>query len=219
MSFIDVLPDGERDRLRTTMGRRRFGRGEILFHEGDPVGAVHIIEKGHVLLRVSTPLGDLVTLTVLGPREALGVSGLLAEARSHIVTAVAVGPVRTRTIAASEFDRLRTLFPAVDHHLVDMLVGQQRHLMAFLLDSLFATAEVRLLRCLDMLCDMVGEANGDGGVRLAISQEDLALMAGTTRPTANRMLTAAQAEGLLTLGRGRVTVLDRQVLAAQAARP
>jgi CRP-like cAMP-binding protein len=217
-SFLDVLPEEVHQRFRTTMGRRRFGRGEVLFHEGDPAGTVHVIESGHVLLRLSTPRGDQVTLTVVGPREAVGVSGLLTEARSRIVTAVAVGPVRTRTITADEFDRLRREVPAVDHHLVDMLAQQQLHLMGFLLDSLFATAEVRLLRCLDMLCDMVGQADPGGGVRLAISQEDLALMAGTTRPTANRMLTSTQEEGLVSLGRGRVTVLDREALARRAAR-
>jgi CRP-like cAMP-binding protein len=218
MSFLDVLTDEERARLQATMGRRRFDRGEVIFHEGDPAGAVHIVEQGHVLLRLSTPLGDQVALTVVGPRESLGVSGLLAEERTRVVTAVAVGAVRTRTIPAAEFDRLRADIPAVDHHLVGMLASQQRHLMGFLLDSLFATADLRLLRCLDMLCDMMGEPDPAGGVRIAVSQEDLAIMAGTTRPTANRMLVAAQADGLVSLGRGRMTVLDREALARRAAR-
>lgn len=218
MSFLDVLTEAERTPVEATMGRRRFTRGEVIFHEGDPAGAVHVVERGHVLLRLSTPLGDQVTLTVVGPREALGVSGLLAEERTRVVTAVAVGDVRTRTIPAAEFDRLRAEVPAVDHHLVGMLAGQQRHLMGFLLDSLFATTDLRLLRCLDMLCDMMGEPDADGGVRIGVSQEDLAIMAGTTRPTANRMLVAAQSDGLVSLGRGHMTVLDREELARRSAR-
>jgi CRP/FNR family cyclic AMP-dependent transcriptional regulator len=34
-------------------------------------------------------------------------------------------------------------------------------------------------------------------------------MAGTTRPTANRVLRGAEQDGLIALGRGRITVLDR----------
>ena len=49
--------------------------------------------------------------------------------------------------------------------------------------------------------------------RLAtMTQEDLATMAGTTRPTANRVLHAGVEAGYLRLGRGRIEVLDAAAL-------
>jgi CRP-like cAMP-binding protein len=47
-----------------------------------------------------------------------------------------------------------------------------------------------------------------GPVVLPITQDDLASMAGTTRPTVNRVLKAAEADGLVALARGRIEVLD-----------
>ncbi|NCG23575.1 MAG: helix-turn-helix domain-containing protein [Actinobacteria bacterium] len=43
-------------------------------------------------------------------------------------------------------------------------------------------------------------------------QEDIAAMAGTRRQTANRPLKAAEAKGAVRIGRGRVEVIDRELL-------
>jgi len=55
--------------------------------------------------------------------------------------------------------------------------------------------------------DDLGKATGAGPLRLT---------AGTTRPTANRVLKDAESEGLIALARGRVDVLDRAGLARRA---
>jgi CRP-like cAMP-binding protein len=69
--------------------------------------------------------------------------------------------------------------------------------------------EKRVLRRLLALRDACGE---DDGVPLPFTQEDVASMAGTTRPTANRVLIRLRDDGLIELGRGRITVLDRAAL-------
>ena len=71
-SLFDLLPDDERRALLVSARRRRFARRETLFHEGDPGDSLHIIVSGLVVIRVTTPLGDVVTLTVHGPGESFG---------------------------------------------------------------------------------------------------------------------------------------------------
>jgi hypothetical protein len=44
-------------------------------------------------------------------------------------------------------------------------------------------------------------------------------MAGTTRPTVNRALQAAQSKGAILLGRGRIEVIEPSVLEQLAASP
>ena len=39
---------------RKQMTRRRFGRDEVIFREGDSGDTLHVIEKGRVLIQVST---------------------------------------------------------------------------------------------------------------------------------------------------------------------
>ncbi|MFP5488114.1 MAG: cyclic nucleotide-binding domain-containing protein, partial [Acidimicrobiia bacterium] len=41
--------------------RRRFRRGDIIFHEGDPAESLHLVDVGHVAVRMTTPSGDVAT--------------------------------------------------------------------------------------------------------------------------------------------------------------
>ena len=59
---------------------------------------------------------------------------------------------------------------------------------------------------------------GDSGpIEIPLRQDDLASMAGTTRPTANRVLRQLEDEGIVALRRGTLQVLDAAALAARAA--
>ena len=66
------LSDADRRAVAARMVRRSFRKGETLFHEGDPGDSLHLIEKGRVAIRPSTPLGEVVTLAILGPGESFG---------------------------------------------------------------------------------------------------------------------------------------------------
>jgi CRP-like cAMP-binding protein len=60
------------------------------------------------------------------------------------------------------------------------------------------------------------EVDRPGGV-LPITQDELAGLAGTTRPTVNRVLAEAADAGLVVLHRGRIELLDPATLAVRAA--
>ena len=73
-------------------------------------------------------------------------------------------------------------------------------------EALYYPVEVRLLRRLVEIADDWGWKNENG--RLELTQAELALMAGTTRPTVNRVLQKGAEQGILALGRGHVDILD-----------
>ena len=66
-------------------------------------------------------------------------------------------------------------------------------------------------RVVTLLLDETSE-NGD---MVRLTQSDLAANIGTTREVVARCLAGLQADGLIRLGRGRVTVLKRERLQAQ----
>jgi len=49
-----------------------------------------------------------------------------------------------------------------------------------------------------------------------VTQDDIAGMAGTTRPTVNKALKSAEELGMVSLSRGRITVTDRAALSRKA---
>ncbi len=212
-SFLDVLGEAERRSVLSSMHRRRFARGEVVFHEGDPGDAIHILDRGHVAIRVSTPIGELVTLTVLSPGEAFGEGALLSPDSRRTASAIALEPSETRALEGSAFERLRRDNPDVERILTQVLARQVRRLSQHLVEALYVPSETRILRRLVALSESY---HGEVDIVIPVTQDDVASMAGTSRPTANRVLKAAEQEGLLTVSRGRINIRNPQALASRA---
>lgn len=200
------IADADRRALWAIMRRCRFGRGEVIFREGDPADSLHFIVKGHVVVRVTTPAGDTVILRVMGRDELLGDYALMSDA-PRAATAVTLDAAETMVLHRDDFARLRREQPNVDQFLLDAALQEVRRLTAALVDALHVPAEQRVLRRLHEVAALwpVGEP-------LPLSQQDLAQLAGVTRQSANRVLAAAQADGLVSIGRGRVEVVDPAAL-------
>lgn len=208
--LLETLDEGDRRQLLATGRRRRFRRGEVIFHEGDPGDAVHVVLAGHVAIRTTTPLGDTATVRIIAPGEFFGELALLNPA-PRSATAAAVESAETLSIGHAQFDDLRRRLPHVTDLLVAVLSAEIRRLAAALQDALYLPADKRLWRRLVELADTYGE--GQGPAIVPLTQEELAQLVGVTRPTANRLLRDGEEAGAIVLTRGRITVTDRSWIA------
>lgn len=213
--LLDVLSAEERRRLLSLARRRRFRRGEVVFHEGDPGDTLHLIDKGHVAIRRTTPLGDVAMLLVLGPGEVFGELAVVAPAPRN-ATVSAVDSVETLAFHASVFDELRDTHPTVDRVLVQALVAEVRRLSSMLVEALYVPANKRIYLRLCDLAEIFAVPASDTPVAIPFTQEEVGQLAGTTRPTANRVLRAAEQAGLIQMSRGRIEILDRVGVAKRA---
>jgi len=95
-ALLDRVPADDVQRLLSIARRRKFERGEVVFHEQDPADTLHLIEKGRFAVRVSTPLGDRAILAVLGAGEMFGELALLGDEEDarRSATVVALEPAR-----------------------------------------------------------------------------------------------------------------------------
>lgn len=73
-------------------------------------------------------------------------------------------------------------------------------------------SEKRIYHRLIELARLFGRGAVDGPVVIPLTQEQLAQLAGTTRPTANRVLRAGEDRGIVRMTRGRVAGLDLDAL-------
>lgn len=212
--LLDQLSADDRRVLLSKMTRRSFRKHDTLFHEGDPGDTLHIIVKGHVAIRCSTPAGDVATLTVLGSGASFGEQALLSADAVRTASAVALEVVETRALHRNEFDVLRRTNPSVERFLTEALAAQVRRLSKQLVEALFVPADARVVRRVVLLADLY--ADGDGPVNVPLRQDDIASMAGTARPTANRVLKQLENDGLISLTRGCLEVLDLVALRRRA---
>ncbi len=96
--LLPSLSEVERREVLTLARRRRFRRGEVIFHEGDPGDTLHLIDRGHVAMRVTTPRGDVATLLVEGPGSHFGELALVSESGTRNSTVVALGATETLSL-------------------------------------------------------------------------------------------------------------------------
>jgi CRP/FNR family transcriptional regulator, cyclic AMP receptor protein len=213
-NLLAGLGEEERRQVLATARRRRFRRQEVLFHEGDPAEALHLIAAGRVAVYITTPLGRTATFALLGPGEAVGELALLSPSASRAATAIALEPTETLSLRRDQFEALRSTHPSVDRLLVELLAARVRRHDADLVEAFFTPAENRVLRRLARLADQYADAGGRAVIRL--TQDDLAGLTGTSRATVNRTLRGAQRQGILALRRGSVEIVDLDALRRRA---
>lgn len=208
------VPAEDARRVLAAAKRRTFARNEVLFHEGDPADTIHLIGKGRVAARITTPQGHMATLEVIGPGDFVGELALLRTDSIRSATVIALEPTETISIRKTDFDELRRQHPSVTDVLIQILAKRVRDLSGQLVEALFVAADVRVLRRLLALGTVYGDTQSP--VVVPLTQEDLAGLAGTTRATVNRVLRAEQQRGTVQLGRGKITVVDPGALARRA---
>jgi len=207
----------QRRLVESRMTRRTFAKGQTLFLEGDAGDSVYLLQRGRVAVQTSTPQGDVVTLTVLGAGESFGEQALIGSDARRTATVVALEACEARVLYRSDFDELRTQYPAVDRFLVELLAAHVRRLSGQVVEALYVPVEQRVIRRTLDLAELYApsrSAAASGVVEIALRQEDLATMAGTTRQTANKVLKQLEAAGIVSLERGRLVVHDRARLRA-----
>lgn len=212
-ALLSGIPPEQARLVLSLARRRRFGRREVVFHEGDPGDTLHLIESGHVAVRVTTPLGDTATLRVVGPGEHFGELAVVSPAPRN-ATIVALEPTETWALHRNEMNALRAKHPEVDQALLEAVVGAVRRMSQALLEALYVPVESRLMRQLTELAKTY-PADATGNIVIPLTQDDLAGLVGTTRPTVNQLLAKLVDRDLLRISRGKVTIINLPGLAAR----
>ena len=164
-ALLGGLSDADTRVVLASAHRRRFARGEVVFHEADPADTVHLVVEGRFAARRSTPAGDTVTFSILGPGDTFGELALLGSQPRRTSTVVALEPAVTLSLGFGEVERLRAAHPTVERQLVTMLAQRVSRLSDHLLEALHVPADERIVRRLLEICDryVVVESGRHGG--------------------------------------------------------
>lgn len=212
--LLDSLAPAARDEILASARRRLFARGEVVFREGDPADSLHLIDKGILAVQVSAPGGERLTLNVLTAGGFFGELALFhrGDAARRSATVLALVPAETLAISASAFATLRSAYAGVDELVVTALAQRVEDLSLRLLEALYTGVDRRVYRRLLDLVDVYPSATN--AIVVPLSQDDLAMMVGASRPTVNQVLQKLVSRGVISLGRRQITVEDLATLRA-----
>jgi len=222
--LADLGPE-ERRAVLARMHRRTFAAGEIVCHEGDLADTVHFVVEGRVVAWRTSDSGDVHAYAVMGPGQTFGELAMIRRDGRRTATVEAIEHTVTMTLSYVEFERLCGEHPEVNRLLLRLLAARVTRLTEALMEALHQPAEQRVVRRLAGLCDVYssrppatprspGSPSSHDAVPVLVplNQTDLAELAGVTRPTANRVLRRLEAEGVVELLRGRISVRDVDAL-------
>jgi CRP/FNR family transcriptional regulator, cyclic AMP receptor protein len=209
--FLAFIPTAEAERLLADARRRRFQRGDIVFHEGDAGNTLHVVTEGRFGVQTGTAEGERVMLQILAAGQVFGELSIFGPDRSRSATVVTIEAGETRALDADAVRALCDRVPEASRYFLRLLAERSVHHNTRLLEMVFVPAEIRVVRRIVELA-----ASFPDGIQL--TQEQVGEMAYTSRATVNKVLRAEEERGSLELGRGSVVINDVETLRERAAR-
>ncbi|MCJ2123757.1 Crp/Fnr family transcriptional regulator [Methylobacterium sp. J-077] len=208
--LLDALREPDRALIAPHLEPVSFDKGASVFHAGSDV--THITfpcDQTVVALIIATRDGRCAETATIGREGAVG--GIVSAGRVPASTEAVVqigGPMlRLDAERLQDAKRRSTEVRNLFARYSDCLLAQV--LQAAACNALHPI-EQRCLRWLLTLQDRIG------GDTLPITHELLASMLGVQRTYLTRILRTLQNQGLIRVGRGRITVLDRRAMSGAA---
>jgi CRP/FNR family transcriptional regulator len=195
---------------------RRFGHGEVITRQGDPVSALSLVASGVVRLSAVTRAGREIVVGLLGPGQVFGEAALLPDGArlGSLVEARAVGSATIVEIPAATLRTVIEGSPATGEELLRLVAARLYRTSAALEEALAQDVPARVSRRLRQLALDHGDSHAAGGVRLRVplTQDELARMVGASREAVNRSLGALASRGLVRTERRTFVIPDVDAL-------
>jgi CRP/FNR family transcriptional regulator len=193
---------------------RQFEAGTVVFREGDEGSTCYIVRSGRARAIREHPDGRSITLAHFGPGDIFGEMAMLdGERRS--ATVEATEDTEAIAILSTDMHRLLNEHPDISVKLIAALGQRLRSTNERLARQSFQTVQSRVAAALAQLVAAArsdGDRPDEGDVLITTTQAELAQLAGSSRESASRFLAVLERAGIITQGRGRLTVHDPEAL-------
>jgi CRP/FNR family transcriptional regulator, cyclic AMP receptor protein len=210
--FEELAPD-DLEQVAQVAVPRRFEAGQVVFREGDDSDTCYVLSSGHARALRSHSDGRSITLATFGPGDIFGELAMFDDEKRS-ATVEAVDEVDAIAILAADMRRLLREHPDISVKLVTAIARRLRAANERLARQSFQTVQSRVAQVVSALVVQAhDEGAEDGGdVLLTITQAEVAQLAGSSRESASRFLAVLERAGIITQGRGKITVHDSEAL-------
>jgi CRP/FNR family transcriptional regulator, cyclic AMP receptor protein len=215
--LFQVLPPTELAIVADRMRPVDFGTGQMIFSRGDSGRDIYLVLAGRVRLSILTAEGRELSLAHATAGQIFGeIAALDGKARTADATAISI--VQAMILPQSALKGLIETQPRVASAFITFLCARLRETDDKLEAIALHPIETRLARLL--LSALTLQSPGQSGeaiaLNLGMSQSELALLIGASRPKVNTALTLLEDQGAFTREGARM-LCNTDVLADIAA--
>jgi CRP-like cAMP-binding protein len=209
--FSTLVP-ADLERIAELAVPRDFEPGQVVFREGDSSDTCYIVRSGRARAVREHSDGRTITLATFGPGDIFGELAMFEDERRS-ATVEAVEPTTAVAVLGPDMRRLMTEHPGIATRLVIALGRRLRESNERLSRQSFQTVQSRVAVVLrDLIQQEIAAGAAPTEVLLTATQADLAQLAGSSRESASRFLAVLERAGVISQGRGRLTVHDPRAL-------
>jgi CRP/FNR family transcriptional regulator, cyclic AMP receptor protein len=209
---FSTLEPGDLQRIAGMAVPRQFAPGEIVFREGDQSDTCYVVREGQARAVRSHADGRTITLATFGPGDFFGELALFEDERRS-ATVEAIEPTSVVGVLGPDMRRLMGERPQIAARLVIALGRRLRETNERLSRQSFQTVQSRVAVVLSELVEQeIASGSQETDVLVRATQADLAQLAGSSRESASRFLAVLERAGVISQGRGRLVVHDRNAL-------
>lgn len=209
---FSALAEDELARVAEVAVPRRFAGGEVVFREGDESSTCYIVRSGHTRAVREHTDGRTITLATFGPGDIFGELAMFDNER-RTATIETIDETEAIAILSGDMRRLLREHSDIAVKLLSSLTQRLRQTNERLTAQSFQTVQSRVAAVLSQLVEAArAEGQGDGDVLITSTQAELAQLAGSSRESASRFLAVLERAGIITQGRGKLTVHEPEAL-------
>ncbi|HEY8865360.1 MAG TPA: Crp/Fnr family transcriptional regulator [Solirubrobacteraceae bacterium] len=191
---------------------RAFEAGQVVFREGDESDTCYVVRSGHARAVRGHTDGRTITLATFGPGDIFGELAMFDDERRS-ATVEAVDEVEAIAILGADMRRLLVEHTDLAGKLVISVARRLRAANERLARQSFQTVQSRVAQVVSQLVEQAHSEGADGeDVLVTATQAEVAQLAGSSRESASRFLAVLERAGIITQGRGKLTVHDPAAL-------
>ena len=211
MSEVDIFADldqQEMDALAAAAPMKTYPAGALIYTPHQPLEALFILKRGRIrIFRISAD-GRALTTAIITPGTIFGEMVIVGQ-RMHDSFAEAMDEVVVCVMNQHDVRRLLLSDPRIAARISETLGRRIGQLEQRLSDAVFKSVPERIARTLTVMATSRPLARTS---QVSLTHEQLAALAGSSRETTTKVLGDFAEQGLISLGRGRVTILRPEAL-------
>lgn len=189
--------------------KRAVEEGSTFFMQEDEATHAYILVEGRVKMLQVTPGGEQITMRIMTPGQTFGGIALFSPPGGYPVTALAMEDSAALAWDTAALRKLAALEPSISLNTMQLMHGYIRELQERQSALVSERVEQRIARTLMKLAAQSGKKVDNGVlIDIPLTRQDVAEMSGTTLYTVSRTMSEWERQGLLSIGRERVLILD-----------
>src|SRR6478609_1289920 len=209
---FSTLVKDDLERIAQFAVPREFEAGEVVFREGDASDTCYVVRDGRARAIRTHRDGRTLTLATFGPGDIFGELALFEDERRS-ATVEAIEPTAVVAVLGPDMRRLMSEHSEIATRLVIALGRRLREMNERLSRQSFQTVQSRVAVVLRELVEReIDDGKAPDDVLVTATQAEVAQLAGSSRESASRFLAVLERAGVISQGRGRLVVHDREAL-------